>query len=94
MVNTAYSSDLKYNMGAKCFTLDEYKAQVKESLTDTDIKRIYFDNMLISGDWAAIHYRIVSESLSDHSKEAGSVMQFLHFEELDGSLKIVESWVS
>ena len=56
------------------------------------IKKIYFDNILISDNWAAIHYRYNSENLKTNQKDSGDIMQFLRFEETNEGLKIAESW--
>lgn len=44
-----------------------------------DVQKLYFDNILISGDWAAVHYRYVSTDLSSKVKTTGDAMQFFHF---------------
>jgi hypothetical protein len=73
-------------------TLDEYKDSIKNTAKSTDVKRICFDNMLISGDWAAIHYRIINQDVTTGEKTAGDVMQFLHFAKNGDSVKVIESW--
>ncbi|MGR6545704.1 nuclear transport factor 2 family protein [Paenibacillus tundrae] len=90
--DTYYSSDLKYYTNAETMTLHEYKDAVKNDAAATEVKRIRFDNMLISGDWAAIHYRITNEDTKTGEKTAGDVMQFLHFAEENNRLKVIESW--
>ena len=80
--DTYYSRDLAYHTDRKCMTLSEYKESEKENGS----KRLYFDSMLISGDWAAIHYRL------SQNGEAGSRMQFLHFMEDGSGLKVTECW--
>ncbi len=49
-------------------------------------ERLYFESLLISGDWAAIHYRTRKDG------EAGSRMQFLKFVETGSGLQVTESW--
>ncbi len=67
--------------------LNEYK---KFAETETEkVTRLYLDEMLISADWAAIHYRTTTIN-AEGKKEATSAMEFLHFETVDGSLKITE----
>lgn len=41
--------------------------------------KLYFDNMLISGDWAAIHYRVVTEDTNTGERKAGDKMEFFRF---------------
>lgn len=55
-------------------------------------QRLYFENMLISGDWAAIHYRTIVQDKASGNKEAGSRMQFLRFAETGDGLKVTECW--
>lgn len=90
--DTYYDSNLQYHTNDDTMTLEEYKASVKNAAESTDVKRISFDNMLISGDWAAIHYRITNQDATTGEKTAGDVMQFLHFAEDGDSVKVIESW--
>ncbi|NGZ74678.1 nuclear transport factor 2 family protein [Saccharibacillus alkalitolerans] len=90
--DTYYDSSLQYHTSKDTLNLSEYKAAMKESADSTDTKRIQFDNMLISGDWAAIHYRITNEDKTTGEKTAGDVMQFLHFAQDGDQLKVIESW--
>ncbi len=73
-------------------TLDALKAESKAQAGQAVTRRVYFDSMLISGEWAAIHYRTVIEDRDKHGKEAGSRMQFLHFVENGGMLQVTECW--
>ena len=77
-----YSKDLAYHTDKACMTFAEYKESERENTS----KRLYFESLLIAGDWAAIHYRTVSDG------EAGSRMQFLHFVQEDDGLRVTECW--
>lgn len=77
-----YSVALAYHTDAGVMSLTEYK----ESEQGNTSKRLYFDSMLIAGDWAAIHYRTVFNG------EAGSRMQFLRFAQDGDDLKVTEVW--
>jgi len=90
--DTYYDSSLQYHTNANTMNFSEYKVSVKNAAESTDVKRIRFDNMLISGDWAAIHYRITSQNTTTGEKTAGDVMQFLHFAEDGDSVKVIECW--
>ena len=57
------------------------------------IKKLYFDNILISDNWAALHYRYRSEDLTTNQKSVGDRMQFLKFKEEGGVYKIEASWI-
>lgn len=74
-------------------TLDQYKDAVKKADESTTVQKLYFDNMLISGDWAAIHYRITTTDKTTGKKTAGDAMQFLHFAADGNSVKVTESWM-
>ncbi|MBO6158489.1 MAG: nuclear transport factor 2 family protein [Firmicutes bacterium] len=77
-----YSQNLAYHTDHAVLGLEEVKTAAKEDGS----QRLYFENMLISGDWAAIHYRTLKDGIP------GSHMQFLHFEEENGALKVTECW--
>ncbi|WP_025676790.1 nuclear transport factor 2 family protein [Paenibacillus massiliensis] len=87
-----YDSNLQYHTNDTTMTLEEYKASVKNASESTEVKRIRFDSMIISGDWAAIHYRITNQDTKTGEKTAGDVMQFLHFAKDGDSVKVIESW--
>ncbi len=87
-----YDNDLEYTVDGETLSLKEYKASVKNKEKETTTTRLYFDNMLISGDWAAIHYRTVEEDVETGEKTAKDVMQFLHFEKSGDTVKVMECW--
>ena len=70
-------------------TMDEYKEEMEQLCNEKTIKKLKFDNVLIREDWAAIHYRYRIEE----QNYVGDRMQFLKFQEKDGALKIVASWI-
>ena len=88
-----YSSDLKAVAGSgKVMDLSAYKAAVKEQMENSSPKRLYFDSMLISGDWAAIHYTIVTHKPGEKEPEAGDRMQFFRFVKNGDAVKVTECW--
>ena len=70
-------------------TMDQYKEEMEKLCKEKTIKKLRFDNILIRKDWAAIHYRYRIEN----EKYVGDRMQFLKFQEKDGALKMVASWI-
>ena len=76
-------------------TMDEYKKEMEELCNEKTITKLRFDNVLIREDWAGIHYRyrIEEDSEKGIEKYVGDRMQFLKFQEIGGSLKIVASWI-
>ena len=74
--------------------MNVYKEEMRVLARKEKIKKLYFDNILISDNWAALHYRYISESLENNEeKYVGDRMQFLKFEQKDDKWKIVESWI-
>ena len=74
-------------------TRDEYIKEIEELCNNNEIKKKYFDNSLIRGNWAALHYRYTREPkpLTGENIYVGDRMQFLKFKKKDGVLKISNS---
>ena len=85
-----YAADFVSHSDKQEMTLAEYKEHAAAQ-TET-VTRLYFENMLISGDWAAIHYRTAITDPATGEKTAGSVMQFLHFAEDGDGVRVTEAW--
>lgn len=90
--NTYYDSNFEYNLKEGALTLTDYMDSVKKDSDATDVKRISFNNMLISGDWAAIYYKVTDTDKITGEKTTGDVMQFLHFAVNGDSVKVIECW--
>lgn len=88
-----YTSDAVLTSDGEIRTLEEYKTSVKEMNQKADIRKLYFDNMLISGDWAAIHYRYTNTDTVTGETTAGDAMQFYHFVRDCSGLKVDKSWI-
>ncbi|MCC6496710.1 MAG: nuclear transport factor 2 family protein [Propionibacteriaceae bacterium] len=73
-------------------TLDQYTAAAKAAGQTSKVQKVYFENLLVSGDWVAIHYRTTTENLSTQEKTAGDSMQFFHFVKDGDSMKVDKSW--
>ena len=93
-VSDAYDNDAE-SIGLKREkrTVSEYKIAMKILASNEDIKKLYFDSILICDEWAAIHYRFTSVDLITGEKDWGDRMQFLKFTETNGGLKIIGSWI-
>ena len=72
--------------------MTKYKEEITALFSKVEIKKLYFDNILIRDNWAGIHYRLRSR-LETNEKNVGDRMEFFKFEQKDGSLKIVGNWV-
>ena len=93
-VNEGYDSDAESTSGNdEIRTMSEYKSAMKSLVKKENIKKLYFNNILIRDNWAAIHYYYTSEDLKTGEKTWGDKMQFLKFENKDDGLKIISSWI-
>ena len=54
--------------------MSEYKIAMKILASNEDIKKLYFDSILICDEWAAIHYRFTSVDLITGEKDWGDRM--------------------
>lgn len=88
-----YSKDAVYHRNGNDLSLKEMKEKALEEEKTAEVTKLYFDNMLIRDNWAAIHYRELIEDKSSGEKEACDRMEFLHFDDADGELKVIEHWV-
>lgn len=71
----------------------EYKSALAQQQTGTMTTKVYFDSMLISADWAAIHYRTINTDLATGEQSTGDSMQFYHFEQNGEGVCVTECWV-
>ncbi len=74
-----YTDNYKHCFDDKELNLDAYRGYIKDQLETNDIKRVCFDSLLISGDWAAIHYRMAVCDKTTGEKTPADTMQFIHF---------------
>ncbi len=71
-------------------TREQYLAASRVWFDEKQSKRLYFDNLLVRDNWAAIHYRIVYTE--NGVREDKSVMQFFRFKETEEGVRLVECW--
>ena len=90
-LDSAYDSNaISYDKSIQPRNMVKYKQEM-ETLTNTyNIKKLYFDHIVIRDNWAGIHYRYRMENIQTGEKTVGDRMQFLQFEE---NLKIIFSWI-
>ena len=87
--NYVIEEDPQYNLSDENMNLSQYKNAVKSLIDSEQIVRI--NNLLVSEDWAAIHYwSVVTDTAGN--KTADDHMSFLHFVENDGALKVDMAW--
>lgn len=72
--------------------LDQHKDAMRNVAETQSPTVVLFDSMLISGQWAAIHFRTAGTDPTTGAKDAGERMMFLHFAKDGGELKADASW--
>ena len=93
-VNEGYDSDAEStDTHDEKRTMSEYKSAMRALAKNENIKKLYFNNILIRDNWAAVHYYFTIEDLKKGIKNWGDKMQFLKFEDKDEGLKIISSWI-
>lgn len=86
-----YTKDVNYDLKRQKVNLDGLKTAIRKEMEANDIKRVRINNILISEDWAAIHFWDVTTSPSGE-KDVNNHMYFLHFVNDSGSLKADMVW--
>ncbi|MCR5189629.1 MAG: nuclear transport factor 2 family protein [Treponema sp.] len=90
-----YTKDAKINYEYKNgVSVDGYKEAMKKAEEESQMKKLYFDSMLINGDWAAIHFRVVFTDPVTGEKRPSDTMKFYHFVEDGKDLKVDMCWSS
>lgn len=83
--NAYYDENIKYNFRGEEFSKNNIISLMKPLINNE--KRVRINNILISEDWAAIHFwNVVSND--NVTKDAFNHMQFIHFVEKDDEVKI------
>ena len=88
-VDEFYTDDVMYDYRGTQYGLEDLKPAMKDMIESE--QRVRINNILISEDWAAIHFWNVVTS-EDGSKDAWNHMQFLHFVETEDGLKVDLCW--
>ena len=86
-----------FDVDATSFSLTEqtrtrtvYLNEIKDLFDEEEIKKLYFDNVLIRENWAAIHYRYRSRGKKNFKVRVGDRMEFFRF---NSDLKIIGNWI-
>ncbi len=88
-----YSKDAVYHEDGSDVSIEDLREAITNDDQSVKTTKLYFDNMLIRDDWAAIHYRALEEDTVAGEKEAVDRMEFLHFGDVDGEIRVIEQWV-
>ena len=74
--------------------MSEYRRTLRNLAKTENIKKLYFDNILIRDEWAALHYRYRSEGKKNRKIRVGDRMEFFKFEKKgDNNYTIAANWV-
>lgn len=87
--DTFYTADALCNWNDTERDVDGLKSALKDTIDNT--QRVRINNILVSDDWAAIHFWTVTTD-AEGRKNADNHMQFLHFVEDDDSAKVDMFW--
>ncbi len=82
------------NLYLKEQDLAAYKATEKERMEKDGMKRIFFDSLIVSGDRAAIHYRVTKIDPATGERYAADMMEHIHFVEDGDGVKMDARWTS
>ncbi len=88
-VDTMYDAGIEYDLSDEKMDLEGFKAAMKDKVDNT--KRVQINNILVSEDWAAIHFWDVTTDETGE-KTANNHMQFLHFVEDGDNVKVDMCW--
>ena len=84
-----YTDGVMYDYRGSTYDINGLKAAMKDMVESE--RRVRINNILISEDWAAIHFwNVVTDA--DGNKDAFNHMQFLHFVETENGLKVDMCW--
>ena len=94
-LSQGYTSDAKsYGLNGEERNMATYESAMRTLAGEKTIKKLYFDNILVRDNWAAIHYRYRSITTDTNEKYVGDRMQFLKFKEVgDNNYKIEATWI-
>lgn len=84
-----YTDDVMYDYRGTQYDLAGLKTAM-QSMIESE-QRVRINNILISEDWAAVHFWNVVTS-ADGSRDAFNHMQFIHFVETEDGLKVDMCW--
>lgn len=81
---------MNYNLSDTDLDLAALKETMRNQITGN--QRVRINNILVSEDWAAIHFWAVTTD-EQGNKTADDHMHFLHFVEQDGQVRVDMAWV-
>ena len=93
-LDTAYDSQATISdLDENVIDINKFKEEIDEKSTKEEITKLFFYNILIRENWAALHYRYRNKNLETNEITEGYRMQFLKFQQHSSSLLIVVRWI-
>ena len=84
-----YTEDVMYDYRGEKYDLEGLKTAMQDMVKNE--QRVRINNILISEDWAAVHFwNVVTDS--EGKKDVFNHMQFIHFTETEDGLKADMCW--
>lgn len=81
------TADIEYSLGNTEMTVEEAKTAVSRMISDLNVQRVRLDNLIVSEDWAGIHYwNVISDE--DGVRTPMDTMTFMHFVDTDEGIKV------
>ena len=68
--------------------MEEYKTEMRTLAREQDIKKLYFYNILVRDDWAAIHYQFITKYATTNKKDFGDRMEFLNLKKKEVIIRL------
>ena len=88
-----YSPESIYNVNGVRMTLKEYQQAMNIALQRTEIIMGDFDNMILSGNWAAIRYQTTNKNPNTGDLTPAPVTEFVRFKDFgEKGMKVDEGW--
>lgn len=84
--------DIEYHLEDAEMTLDEAKTVLSQMISDLNVQRVRLDNLIVSEDWAGVHYWNVITG-EDDARTPMDTMAFMHFIETDNGIKVDSCFV-
>lgn len=80
------TDDIVYTLDNHDITLEEAKSELSQKIKDLHVQRVRLDNLIVSEDWAGIHYWNV---ITDENgvRTPMDTMAFMHFVNTDAGIK-------
>jgi len=71
----------------KDLTLEEAKTELSQKITDLHVQRVRLDNLIVSEDWAGIHYwNVITDE--NGTAQPMDTMAFMHFVNTADGVKV------